>query len=218
VKTSLRAAFSNQGEICHCSSRILVEGRVHDEFVERFVAGASTLRLGDPLDPDTEQGAVVSKPHFDKILSYLALAKDEGGRFACGGGAAPAPSARCKDGWFVQPTVVLGLSASCRTNQEEIFGPIVTIAPFDGEQEAIAAANGTKYGLSAVVWTNDLGRAHRVADRLEAGVVWVNAWMHRDLRVPFGGIKASGVGREGGLEALHFFTEPKNVCIPVPER
>jgi aminomuconate-semialdehyde/2-hydroxymuconate-6-semialdehyde dehydrogenase len=218
VKTSLRAAFSNQGEICHCSSRILVERKVFDEFVERFVAGATTLRLGDPLEPATEQGAVVSKAHHDKILAALALAKQEGGRFACGGSAAPAPNARCESGWFVQPTVVLDLPASCRTNQEEIFGPVVTIAPFDTEDEAIASANGTKYGLSAVVWTNDLGRAHRVADRLDTGVVWINSWMHRDLRVPFGGIKASGVGREGGVEALHFFTEPKNVCIPVPKR
>jgi aminomuconate-semialdehyde/2-hydroxymuconate-6-semialdehyde dehydrogenase len=218
VKTSLRAAFSNQGEICHCSSRILVERKVFDEFVERFVAGATTLRLGDPQDPATEQGAVVSKAHHAKILAALALAEQEGGRFACGGSAAPAPNARCEAGWFVQPTVILDLPASCRTNQEEIFGPVVTIAPFDTEDEAIATANGTKYGLSAVVWTNDLGRAHRVADRLDTGVVWINSWMHRDLRVPFGGIKASGVGREGGGEALHFFTEPKNVCIPVPKR
>jgi aminomuconate-semialdehyde/2-hydroxymuconate-6-semialdehyde dehydrogenase len=218
IPTTIRGAFSNQGEICHCSSRILVERPVYDEFVERFVAGAQTLRLGDPLEPATEQGAVVSKAHFDKILSYLALAKEEGGTFLCGGTAAPAPNARCKDGWFVLPTVIASLSSGCRTNQEEIFGPVVTVAPFDSEDQAVAEANATRYGLSAVVWTRDLARAHRVADRLDTGVVWVNSWMHRDLRVPFGGVKASGVGREGGMEALHFFTEPKNVCIPVPGR
>jgi len=214
VTTNIRAAFSNQGEICHCSSRILVERPLFDAFVERFVAAAKGLRRGDPLDPATEQGAVVSRPHLEKILSYLALAREEGGSVLCGGGPAAAPNDRCRGGWFVEPTVVAGLHANCRTNQEEIFGPVVTVAPFVSEAEAIALANGTRYGLSAVVWTKDLRRAHRVADRLEAGVVWVNTWMHRDLRVPFGGIKASGMGREGGLEALHFFTEPKNVCIP----
>ena len=218
IPTTIRGAFSNQGEICHCSSRILVERPIYDEFVERFVAGAQTLRLGDPLEPATEQGAVVSKAHFDKILSYLALAKEEGGTFLCGGTAAPAPNVRCKGGWFVPPTVIAGLPPGCRTNQEEIFGPVVTVSPFDSEDQAVAEANGTRYGLSAVVWTRDLARAHRVADRMDTGVVWVNSWMHRDLRVPFGGVKASGVGREGGMEALHFFTEPKNVSVPVPGR
>src|SRR5262249_3769786 len=153
---SLRGAFSNQGEICHCTSRLLVERPVFDAFVERFVAGTKALRLGDPLEPATEQGAVVSKGHHDKILSYLALAREEGGRILCGGGPADAPNRRCSDGWFVRPTVVADLPPGCRTNQEEIFGPVVTVAPFDTEDEAIAVANGTRFGLSAVVWTGCL--------------------------------------------------------------
>ncbi|HJQ98237.1 MAG TPA: aldehyde dehydrogenase [Candidatus Polarisedimenticolaceae bacterium] len=216
VSGSIRAAFTNQGQVCHCGSRILIERKAYDAFVERFVAAAKNLRVGDPNDEKTEQGAVVSKQHYEKVLGYLKLAKDEGAQVLAGGGPAPAPNDRCKDGWFIQPTVLAGLRPDSRTNQDEIFGPVVTVAPFDDEQEALAVANGTPYGLSAVIWTRDLARAHRVADRLETGVVWVNTWMHRDLRVPFGGIKASGVGREGGAEALHFFTEPKTVAIPVP--
>jgi aminomuconate-semialdehyde/2-hydroxymuconate-6-semialdehyde dehydrogenase len=216
VAGSIRAAFTNQGQVCHCGSRILIERKAYDAFVERFVAAAKALRQGDPLDERTEQGAVVSKQHFEKVLGYLKLAKDEGAEVLTGGSAAPAPNERCKNGWFIQPTVLAGLAPRSRTNQEEIFGPVVSVAPFDDEDEAIAVANGTPYGLSAVVWTRDLGRAHRVAEKLATGVVWVNSWMHRDLRVPFGGIKASGVGREGGAEALHFFTEPKTVAIPVP--
>ena len=215
VAGSVRAAFTNQGQVCHCGSRVLVEWSVYDAFVERFVAAAGKLKVGDPSDETTEQGAVVSNAHFEKVLGYLKLAKDEGAQVLTGGGQAPAPNERCRDGWFIQPTVLAGLPANCRTNQEEIFGPVVTVAPFESEDEALAVANGTRYGLSAVVWTRDLARAHRVADRLETGVVWVNTWMHRDLRVPFGGIKASGLGREGGTEALHFFTEPKTVAIPV---
>ena len=215
VSGSVRAAFTNQGQVCHCGSRILIERSVYERFVERFVAAVGTLRVGDPLEERTEQGAVVSRPHFEKVLGYLKLAREEGGEILVGGEAAPAPNARCQEGWFVKPTVIAGLPPRCRTNQEEIFGPVVTVAPFSDEDEAVAVANGTPYGLSAVVWTRDLARAHRVAERLETGVVWVNSWMHRDLRVPFGGIKASGVGREGGTEALHFFTEPKTVAIPV---
>ena len=215
VTGSVRAAFTNQGQVCHCGSRILIERPLFEPFVERFVAAAGALKVGDPLEERTEQGAVVSRAHYEKILGYLKLAREEGGEFLTGGEPAEPPNARCKDGWFVKPTVVAGLPATCRTNQEEIFGPVVTVAPFDREDEGVAVANGTPYGLSAVVWTRDLARAHRVAERLETGVVWVNTWMHRDLRVPFGGIKASGVGREGGTEALHFFTEPKTVAIPV---
>jgi aminomuconate-semialdehyde/2-hydroxymuconate-6-semialdehyde dehydrogenase len=215
VAGSVRAAFTNQGQVCHCGSRILIERSLYETFVERFAAAAAALRVGDPLEERTEQGAVVSRAHYEKVLSYLKLAREEGGEILAGGEAAEPPSARCKEGWFVKPTVIAGLPPACRTNQEEIFGPVVTVAPFDVEDEAVAVANGTPYGLSAVVWTRDLARAHRVAERLETGVVWVNSWMHRDLRVPFGGIKASGVGREGGTEALHFFTEPKTVAIPV---
>ena len=215
VRESVRAAFQNQGQICLCGSRILVEQSVYPEFTERFVAAAEALRIGDPLDPATEQGAVVSRDHMNKILGYIELASSEGGTIACGGARAPAPNDRCRDGFFVRPTVVTGLPMRCRTNQEEVFGPFVTITPFRDESEAMAFANDVPYGLAATLWTRDLARGHRVADRLEAGIVWVNCWMLRDLRTPFGGMKASGVGREGGDEALRFFTEPKNVCIKV---
>jgi aminomuconate-semialdehyde/2-hydroxymuconate-6-semialdehyde dehydrogenase len=213
IKTSLRSSFQNQGQICLCGSRILVEEKAYPAFVERFVAGAGTLRLGDPLDPATEQGAVVSKSHYDKIMSHIALARQEGGNVVCGGGPPGAVSDRCKNGYFIQPTVIVDLPMECRTNQEEIFGPVVTITPFSSEDQAVAMANGTSYGLSASLWTQNLARAHRVADRIEAGTVWVNCWMVRDLRVPFGGVKGSGVGREGGDDSLRFFTEPKNVCV-----
>jgi aminomuconate-semialdehyde/2-hydroxymuconate-6-semialdehyde dehydrogenase len=213
IKTSLRSSFQNQGQICLCGSRILVEARVYPAFLERFVAAAGTLRQGDPLDPATEQGAIVSKPHFDKIMSHIALAREEGGRVLCGGGPPGAISERCKNGYFIQPTVIVDLPMDCRTNQEEIFGPVVTITPFSSEDDAVALANASTYGLSASVWTQNLARAHRVADRIEAGTVWINCWMVRDLRVPFGGVKGSGVGREGGEDSLRFFTEPKNVCV-----
>jgi aminomuconate-semialdehyde/2-hydroxymuconate-6-semialdehyde dehydrogenase len=213
VKTSLRSSFQNQGQICLCGSRILVEERAYPAFVERFVAAADTLRQGDPLDPATEQGAIVSKAHFDKINRYIALAREEGGSVICGGGPPPRISERCKDGYFIQPTVIVDLPMDCRTNQEEIFGPVVTIAPFSSEDDAVALANATSYGLAASIWTQNLARAHRVADRIESGTVWVNCWMVRDLRVPFGGVKGSGMGREGGEDSLRFFTEPKNVCV-----
>jgi aminomuconate-semialdehyde/2-hydroxymuconate-6-semialdehyde dehydrogenase len=213
IKTSLRSSFRNQGQICLCGSRILVEESAYPAFLERFVAAAGTLRQGDPLDPATEQGAIVSKPHYDKVLSYIALAQQEGGQVVCGGGPPPRVNDRCKDGYFIQPTVIVDLPMHCRANQEEIFGPVVTIAPFKGEDEAVELANATPYGLSATLWTQSLPRAHRVADRIEAGTVWVNCWMLRDLRVPFGGVKSSGVGREGGEDALRFFTESKNICV-----
>ena len=213
IKTSLRSSFQNQGQICLCGSRILVEKSAYAAFLERFVAAAGTLRQGDPLDPATEQGAVVSKAHYDKIMSHIALARQEGGNVVCGGGPPGPVSERCKNGFFIQPTVIVDLPMNCRTNQEEIFGPVVTIAPFATEDEAVALANGTSYGLSASIWTQSLARAHRVADRIDAGTVWINCWMVRDLRVPFGGVKGSGVGREGGEDSMRFFTEPKNVCV-----
>jgi aminomuconate-semialdehyde/2-hydroxymuconate-6-semialdehyde dehydrogenase len=213
VKTTLRSSFQNQGQICLCGSRILVEKSAYAAFVERLVAGAGTLRLGDPLDPATEQGAVVSRGHYDKIMSHIELAKSEGGSVLCGGGPPGPVTERCKDGIFIQPTVIVDLPMNCRTNQEEIFGPVVTVTPFSDENEAVALANATSYGLSASLWTQNLARAHRVADRIEAGTVWVNCWMVRDLRVPFGGVKSSGLGREGGDDSLRFFTEPKNVCV-----
>jgi len=213
VSTSVRGAFSNQGQICLCGSRILVQRGVYDAFLDRFLAGAEALTDGDPLDDATQQGALVSRGHFDKVLSYIELAREEGGTVRCGGGPPAQLPDRCRGGYFIRPTVITGLDASCRVNQEEIFGPVVTVMPFDDEREAVAVANGTRYGLAASIWTENLGRAHRVAEQVAAGTIWVNCWMLRDLRVPFGGMKASGLGREGGEEALRFFTEPKNVCV-----
>jgi aminomuconate-semialdehyde/2-hydroxymuconate-6-semialdehyde dehydrogenase len=212
VKGTTRAAFQNQGQICLCGSRILVERSVYGTVKERLVEKARALRLGDPLDPETEQGALASRQHFDKVMSALAAARDEGGKVLCGGRAAK-PAGRCKDGWFVEPTLIEGLAADCKTNQEEIFGPVATLIPFESEEEAVRLANSTRYGLSASLWTRDLSRAHRVSSRIHGGVVWVNCWLVRDLRTPFGGMKESGMGREGGLDALRFFTEPKNVCV-----
>ncbi|MEZ6243222.1 MAG: aldehyde dehydrogenase [Phycisphaerales bacterium] len=213
VATSVRAAFTNQGQICLCGSRILVERSIHDEFVDRLVAGARARRLGDPLDDSTEHGALVSQDHLAKVDSYVQLARELGGDIRCGGKRAEAPNDRCKNGAFYEPTVITSLDPACRPQQEEIFGPVVTVTPFDSDDEAIAIANSTPYGLASMVWTSNLQRAHRVAERLDAGIVWVNCWMLRDLRTPFGGMKHSGLGREGGKDALNFFTEPKNVCI-----
>jgi len=213
VATSLRSSFANQGQICLCGSRILVERSMYRDFVGRLILGAEELRSGDPLDEDTQQGAIVSAEHLAKIESYVQIAVEEGGVVRCGGTRWTPPPGRCENGYFYRPTVITGAGPECRVNQEEIFGPVVTVLPFDSEAEAVAIANSVKYGLSATIWTESLTRAHRVADLLEAGTVWVNCWMLRDLRVPFGGMKASGVEREGGDEALRFFTEPKNVCV-----
>ncbi len=214
VSTSVRAAFSNQGEICLCGSRIFVEQSLHDRFTDAFVARTKELKQGDPLDESTQQGALISRDHMKKVTDAIAFAQSEGGAILTGGKRATI-SGRCADGFFVEPTVITGLDASCRTCQDEIFGPVVTITPFANEDDAIAQANSVRYGLSASVWTRDLGRAHRVAENIEAGTVWINCWLLRDLRVPFGGVKDSGLGREGGEEALRFFTEPKNVCVRI---
>lgn len=212
VNTSVRAAFTNQGEICLCGSRIFVEESMHDRFVEAFIERTKQLKQGDPLEESTQQGALVSHDHMTKVLNAIALAKKEGGTVRCGGERATM-SGRCAEGFFVPPTVITGLGASSQTCQEEIFGPVVTITPFANEDELVEQVNSVRYGLSSSLWTSDLTRAHRVAERIEAGTVWINCWLLRDLRVPFGGVKDSGVGREGGEEALRFFTEPKNVCI-----
>ena len=212
MTTVLRSSFSNQGEICLCGSRIFVERSLYERFKRDFVEKAKKLRVGDPLKSETEMGAINSKQHFEKILSYIALAKQEGGEILCGGNAVTVDG-RCKKGWFIEPTVIEGLPYNCRTNQEEIFGPVVTIMPFDAEEEVLWYANSTQYGLASSIWTSNLGRAHRVAAKIQTGIVWVNCWMVRDLRTPFGGMKNSGLGREGGMEALRFFTEPKNVCL-----
>jgi len=212
VSTSISSSFSNQGEICLCGSRILVERPLYQKFVDEFVRRTKALVVGDPFKEETRIGALVSEAHMKKVLSYIDLAKQEGGEIAAGGNQVKLEG-RCQEGYFVQPTVILGLDHGCRTNQEEIFGPVVTIMPFDKEEEAIAFANSTAYGLSATLWTENLKRAHRVSHHLKSGIIWVNCWLLRDLRTPFGGMKQSGVGREGGWEALRFFTEQKNICI-----
>ncbi|WP_338870730.1 aldehyde dehydrogenase [Myxococcus stipitatus] len=212
LATTVRSSFSNQGQICLCGPRIFVQRSLYARFKDALVERTKALKVGDPLEAGTEQGALVSQQHFDKVMSYIDLAKQEGGRILTGGKRASL-SGRCAEGWFVEPTLIEGLDASCRTNQEEIFGPVATLIPFEHEDQVLAWANATKYGLAASVWTKDLSRAHRFAARLHSGIVWVNCWMLRDLRTPFGGVKDSGVGREGGWEALRFFTEPKNVCI-----
>jgi len=213
ISGSVRSSFANQGQICLCGSRVFVERSAYKDFVQRFIEKASQLKMGDPLDEKTDQGAIASKSQLDKIKFYVDLAQKEGGKVALGGKAPESINERCRDGYFFQPTVVTGLPVSCRTNREEIFGPVVTITPFDSEEEVITHANDCDYGLASSVWTQNLARAHRVAERINTGTVWVNCWLLRDLRVPFGGMKQSGVGREGGTEALHFFTEAKNICI-----
>jgi aminomuconate-semialdehyde/2-hydroxymuconate-6-semialdehyde dehydrogenase len=212
LATTLRSSFSNQGEICLCGSRVFVEDAIYDRFKDQFVARASRLVVGDPMEPATEQGALISAEHLAKVRSYLDLARKEGGSILCGGQVV-SPPGRCAKGWFLSPAVIEGLSPECRTSQEEIFGPVVSLYRFKTEEEAVRLANGTPYGLASVVWTGSLDRAHRVARDLQAGITWVNCWMLRDLRTPFGGVKQSGVGREGGWEALRFFTETKNVCL-----
>lgn len=212
VKQVVTASFSNQGEICLCGSRIFVQQSIYTKFRDAFVERVKALKVGDPNEDDSNLGAIVSLQHKQKILGYIQLAQQEGGTILCGGKEAVVDG-RCANGYFVEPTVIEGLSHTCRTNQEEIFGPVVTLTPFETEEEVLMMANSVKYGLSTSIWTTDLKRAHRVAEKIEAGIVWINCWLVRDLRTPFGGVKASGVGREGGWEAMRFFTEAKNVFI-----
>ena len=214
LETTVRSSFANQGQICLCGSRVFIERPIYERFKNDLVARALEMMIGDPLDDTTNLGAVVSEPHMQKILSYIDLARSEGGTVLTGGNRVQL-NGRCADGFFIEPTVIEGLSHDCRTNQEEIFGPVVSLQPFDSEAEVISYANSVRYGLSATVWTENLSRAHRVSALLESGIVWVNCWLLRDLRTPFGGVKDSGVGREGGFEALKFFTEEKNVCVKI---
>jgi aminomuconate-semialdehyde/2-hydroxymuconate-6-semialdehyde dehydrogenase len=212
LKTTVNSSFANQGQICLCGSRIFVERPIYEQFKTRFVEEINRLQVGDPEDEKSRMGAIVSKPHFEKVLSYIELAKEEGGKILTGGTSVN-PGGRCENGWFLRPTVIEGLPYNCRTNMEEIFGPVVTIMPFDREEEVLGYANATEYGLAATIWTENLSRAHRMADALKSGIIWINCWLLRDLRTPFGGMKSSGVGREGGWEALRFFTEAKNICV-----
>lgn len=211
LETTVRSSFANQGQICLCGSRIFIEASIYDKFKTDFVKRVNALKVGPPSDESTDIGATVSKPHYDKVLSYIKLAKEEGGKILTGGEAVY-PNGY-ENGWYIAPTIIEGLSNNCKTNQEEIFGPVVTIMPFDTEDEVLGYANGTNYGLACTVWTENISRANRIAKKIHSGIVWVNTWMLRDLRTPFGGVKNSGVGREGGNEALRFFTEAKNVCI-----
>jgi aminomuconate-semialdehyde/2-hydroxymuconate-6-semialdehyde dehydrogenase len=212
LNTSIHSSFSNQGEICLCGSRIFVERSLYQKFVDQFVEKVRHLKVGDPLEDSTRVGALVSEAHMKKVLSYIELSKQEGGTILTGGKQVKIDG-RCANGYFVEPTVIIGLDEKCRTNQEEIFGPVVTIMPFDTEEEVLRYANSTPYGLSATIWTENLKCAHRVAAQVKSGIIWVNCWLFRDLRTPFGGMKQSGVGREGGFEAIKFFTEEKNICI-----
>ena len=212
MDTSIKSSFSNQGQICLCGSRIFIEDAIYDQFKAEFIRRTMDLKVGDPSCPESNLGAIVSEQHKEKIQSYINLAKEEGGEILCGGKEVTL-TGDLANGWYLQPTVIEGLPHDCRTNQEEIFGPVVTLIPFKSETELLTMANSTPYGLSCSIWTSDLTRAHRLSSQLHMGIIWLNCWLLRDLRTPFGGMKNSGVGREGGNEALRFFTEPKNICI-----
>jgi aminomuconate-semialdehyde/2-hydroxymuconate-6-semialdehyde dehydrogenase len=215
VKELVRASFSNQGEICLCSSKIFIQKAIYEDFKTTFIEQVKNLKVGNPLSPETNIGAIVSETHFNKIINCIAIAKQEGATILCGGNAIELEGEH-KQGFFIAPTVLENLPNNCQTNQEEIFGPVVSLLPFDTEEEALYLANENQYGLSTTIWTADIEKANRVASKIDAGVIWINCWLVRDLRTPFGGMKNSGIGREGGNEALRFFTEAKNICSKLP--
>ncbi|PTM06399.1 MAG: 2-hydroxymuconic semialdehyde dehydrogenase [Bacteroidetes bacterium] len=212
INISARAAFANQGQICLCGSRIFIERSIYEDFKKGFLQRVAGLKVGPPQEADSRMGALVSKEHLEKVFSYIQLAQEEGGKILAGGNKVNLP-APYDQGYYLEPTVIEGLAFNCRTNQEEIFGPVVTLTPFDSEEEVLMMANSTEYGLACTIFTENLNKAHRVAKEIHSGIVWINDWLVRDLRTPFGGMKNSGVGREGGFEALKFFTEAKNVCV-----
>lgn len=211
LETTVRSSFANQGQICLCGSRIFVEVSIYKKFKTDFIEKVKQLKVGHPSERDTNIGALVSKSHLKKVMGYVEIAKAENGKILYGGNKVTVKG--YEKGYYFEPTIIEVKTNSCRVNQEEVFGPVVTLMPFDTENEVLQMANQVKYGLSATLWTNDLKRTIRMGHQLQAGIVWVNTWMMRDLRTPFGGVKASGIGREGGFEALRFFTEAKNVCI-----
>lgn len=213
MSTTMHSSFSNQGQICLCGSRIFVQKGIYEKFKTEFVKRTKALKVGNPFDDGVNLGAVASEPHMKKVLSYVELAQQEGGKVLAGGKQVIPSESELKNGYYIEPTIIEGLPHNCRTNMEEIFGPVVTIMPFETEEEVIDYANVTQYGLACTIWTNDLNKAHRVAAKVDSGIIWINCWLVRDLRTPFGGMKSSGVGREGGFEALRFFTEAKNVCV-----
>jgi aminomuconate-semialdehyde/2-hydroxymuconate-6-semialdehyde dehydrogenase len=212
LKETIRSSFGNMGQICLCGSRILIEKSAYENFKKYFIEIIKKLKVGDPLEETSKQGAIVSKTQFDKVLACIETAKQEGGIILLGGNAVKLEG-RCANGYFIEPTIIEGLGANCQTNMEEIFGPVVTLQSFETEEEALQLANTSNYGLAATIWTQDISKANRIAAKVESGIVWINCWLLRDLRTPFGGIKNSGVGREGGWDALKFFTEVKNVCV-----
>jgi len=212
LKQVVRLAFSNSGQICLCGSRILIEERIYEQFKKDFIAKVDKMLPSDPLDPDCKMGSLISNEHLNKVLNYIELAKEEGGSILSGGTQIKL-SGRCEGGSFIKPCVIEGLGPDCRTNMEEIFGPVVTLQSFKTDEQALELANCSQYGLASSIWTTNLNRAHRLAEQIQTGIVWINCWLLRDLRTPFGGLNNSGVGREGGYEAMRFFTEPKNICI-----
>jgi aminomuconate-semialdehyde/2-hydroxymuconate-6-semialdehyde dehydrogenase len=211
VKGVVRSGFLNQGQVCLCGSRILVQEKIYDEFVKKFVSEVQNMKIGDPSDENTKLGALISPEHLSKVEEYIKIAKDEGGTVLTGG--YPNLPKEFKNGNWISPTVIADLDVNSRCSTEEIFGPVVTIHKFSNEKEAVEIANNTRYGLAGSIWTNDLEKANRVEESIHTGMIWINTWLHRDLRVPFGGVKDSGVGREGGKWSLSFFSEAMNICI-----